>query len=104
MEHHHITAEHLSVGRVREILERRLPLALSDDARARIVRCREYLDRKMENPERPIYGITPEFGSLCDVSVSGGGLARLQRNPVLPHSFGNEEPVPAPRLRLILLL
>lgn len=50
MEHHHITAEHLSVGRVREILERRLPLALSDDARARIVRCREYLDRKMENP------------------------------------------------------
>ena len=42
MEHHHITAEHLSVGRVREILERRLPLALSDDARARIVRCREY--------------------------------------------------------------
>ena len=47
MEHHHITAEHLSVGRVREILERRLPLALSDDARARIVRCREYLDRKI---------------------------------------------------------
>lgn len=62
MEHHHITAEHLSVGRVREILERRLPLALSDDARARIVRCREYLDRKMENPERPIYGITTGFG------------------------------------------
>ena len=69
MEHHHITAEHLSVGRVREILERRLLLALSDDARARIVRCREYLDRKMENPERPIYGITSGFGSLCDISV-----------------------------------
>ena len=50
MEHHHITADHLSIDRVREILERRLPLALSDDARARIVRCREYLDRKMENP------------------------------------------------------
>ena len=41
MEHHHITAEHLCVGRVREILERRLPLALSDDARMRIVRCRD---------------------------------------------------------------
>lgn len=46
MEHHHITAEHLSGQARREILERRLPLALSDDARARIVRCREY-DRKM---------------------------------------------------------
>jgi len=28
-----------------------------------------YLDRKMENPERPIYGITTGFGSLCDISV-----------------------------------
>ena len=67
MEHHHITAEHLSVGRVREILERRLPLALSDDARARIVRCREYLDRKMENPSgrstasRPVSGRCATF-------------------------------------------
>lgn len=86
MEHHHITAEHLSVGRVREILERRLPLALSDDARARIVRCREYLDRKMENPERPIYGITTGFGSLCDISVGRDELSRLQQNLVMSHA------------------
>ena len=69
MEHHLISAQHLSIDRIREILFRRLPLALSDDARARIVRCREYLDRKMENPERPVYGITTGFGSLCDISV-----------------------------------
>ena len=69
MEHHHISAERLTVARLGEILERRLPVALSDDARARIVRCREYLDRKMEHPERPIYGITTGFGSLCDISV-----------------------------------
>ena len=50
MEHHHISAERLTVARLGEILERRLPVALSDDARARIVRCREYLDRKMEHP------------------------------------------------------
>ena len=37
MEHHHISAEHLSLARIREILERHLPLALSDDARTRIV-------------------------------------------------------------------
>ena len=54
--------------RVREIIERRLPLALSDDARQRIVRCREYLDRKMEHSDRPIYGITTGFGSLCSSS------------------------------------
>ena len=65
MELHHISAEHLSVGRVREILEKHLRLALSDDARRRIVRCREYLDRKMENPERPIYGITATTWPPC---------------------------------------
>ena len=104
MEHHHITAEHLSVGRVREILERRLPLALSDDARARIVRCREYLDRKMENPERPIYGITTGFGSLCDISVGRDELSRLQQNLVMSHACGTGERVPSEIVRLILLL
>ena len=104
MEHHHITAEHLSVGRVREIFERRLPLALSDDARARIVRCREYLDRKMENPERPIYGITTGFGSLCDISVGRDELSRLQQNLVMSHACGTGERVPSEIVRLILLL
>lgn len=66
--------------RVREIIERRLPLALSDDARQRIVRCREYLDRKMEHSDRPIYGITTGFGSLCNVSIDHDSLAQLQRN------------------------
>ena len=102
MEHHHITAEHLSVGRVREILER--PVALSDDARARIVRCREYLDRKMENPERPIYGITTGFGSLCDISVGSDELSRLQQNLVMSHACGTGERVPSEIVRLILLL
>ena len=45
MEYHHISSEHLSMERVREIIERRLPLALSDDAGQRMVRCREYLVR-----------------------------------------------------------
>ena len=79
MEHHHISAEHLSLARIREILERHLPLALSDDARTRIVRCREYLDRKMENPERPVYGITTGFGSLCDISVGYDELRSCRR-------------------------
>ena len=104
MEHHHITADHLSIDRVREILERRLPLALSDDARARIVRCREYLDRKMENPERPIYGITTGFGSLCDISVGRDELSRLQQNLVMSHACGTGERVPSEIVRLILLL
>lgn len=104
MEHHLIFRERLTIARVREILERRLPLALSDDARQRIIRCREYLDRKMEHPERPIYGITTGFGSLCDISVGRDELSRLQRNLVMSHACGTGERVPSEIVRLILLL
>ena len=104
MELHYISAEHLSIARVREIVEKHLHLALSDDARRRIVRCREYLDRKMENPERPIYGITTGFGSLCTISVGRDDLAALQKNLVMSHACGIGERVPAVVVRLILLL
>ncbi len=104
MEYHHISAEHLSIDRVREILDRHLPLALSDDARQRILRCRAYLDRKMENPERPIYGITTGFGSLCNISVDRDQLAQLQKNLVMSHACGTGERVPREVVRLILLL
>ena len=67
--YHHISAGHLTIERVREIIESGCRLALSDDARERIVRCREYLDSKMENNSQPIYGITTGFGSLCNISV-----------------------------------
>lgn len=104
MEIHYISAEHLSIARVREILEKPLRLALSDDARSRIVRCREYLDRKMENPECPVYGITTGFGSLCNISVGRDDLAALQKNLVMSHACGTGERVPSEIVRLILLL
>lgn len=104
MEHHAISAAHLSIACVRDILEHHRRLTLSDDARQRIVRCREYLDRKMENPERPIYGITTGFGSLCDISVGRGELAQLQKNLVMSHACGTGERVPSEIVKLILLL
>ena len=103
MEYHHISAERLTLARVREIMERHLKIDLSEDARRRIVRCREYLDRKMENPDQPIYGITTGFGSLCDISIGGDDLAQLQRNLVMSHACGTGERVPSEIVRLILL-
>ena len=45
METHHISAERLTLARVGEILNKKMRLALSDDARRRITECRDYLDR-----------------------------------------------------------
>ena len=104
MEYHHISSERLTIAGVKDILERRLPLALSEEARRRIVRCREYLDRKIAESAQPVYGITTGFGSLCDISVGSDELAQLQRNLVMSHSCGTGEQVPAEIVKIMLLL
>ena len=43
---HEISAQHLTIERVGEIINQGMKLALSDDARNRIIRCRQYLDEK----------------------------------------------------------
>ena len=101
---HHISADHLSVERVEEILTKNYKLALSDDARARIQKCRDYLDRKAQDTDRPIYGVTTGFGSLCNVSVGRDELARLQQNLVMSHACGTGERVPAQIVKLMLFL
>ena len=104
MEYHHISAGHLSLNRLREIIDRKLPLKLSEDSKKRIEHCRAYLDRKMETQKEPIYGITTGFGSLCNISVGRDELAQLQKNLVMSHACGTGERVPNEIVRLMLLL
>lgn len=104
MDIHHISADRLTIERVRQIVQSNTKLALSDDARLRIVRCREYLDKKMEEQETPIYGITTGFGSLCNISIDKDQLSELQKNLVMSHACGTGERVPAEIVRLMLLL
>ena len=104
MEYHHISSERLTIAGLKELVDSRRPIALSDELRHRIIRCRKYLDRKIQNSEQPVYGITTGFGSLCDISVGSDELSQLQRNLVMSHSCGTGEQVPSEIVRLMLLL
>ena len=104
MKIHQISAEHLSLERVRQIIEEGYCLELSEDARRRIIHCREYLDRKMATQEAPIYGITTGFGSLCNISVGADELGCLQKNLVMSHACGTGERVDNEVVKLMLLL
>ena len=104
MEYHHLSSERLTIAGLKEILDSGKPVALSEELRHRIVRCREYLDRKIKDSDQPVYGITTGFGSLCDISVGGDELSQLQRNLVMSHSCGTGEQVPSEIVRLMLLL
>ena len=104
METHYITPQHLSIEKVGQILADKSRLALSDESRRLISKCREYLDKKMENASEPIYGITTGFGSLCNISIDPDQLAQLQKNLVMSHACSIGERVPAEIVRLMLLL
>ena len=46
---HYISPAHLTLERLKEIIDSHAKLALSEAAVAAIVKCRKYLDDKMEN-------------------------------------------------------
>lgn len=77
---------------------------LAPEAKQRIEACRTYLDNKVAKSERPLYGITTGFGSLCNVSISVEDLTTLQENLVKSHACSYGELVPVPVVKLMLLL
>ena len=101
---HYISSEHLTIERVGEIIKKGYKIELSDEARQRIIRCREYLDRKIAEQKEPIYGVTTGFGSLCKVSVSDDQLSQLQVNLIKSHACGVGERARKDIVRMMLLL
>lgn len=101
---HHISAEHLSIEKVGEIIYNNYTIALSDDAKQRIIRCREYLDKKIASSTEPVYGVTTGFGSLCKVSVSQDQLSQLQINLIKSHACGTGDRVPNDIVKIMMLL
>ncbi|MCR5423799.1 MAG: histidine ammonia-lyase [Bacteroidales bacterium] len=101
---HYISSERLTLERVKEIIDKKMTLALSETAIVRIQKCRAYLDKKMETQKEPIYGVTTGFGSLCNISISKEELSQLQKNLVMSHACGVGDEVPQEVVRLMLLL
>lgn len=96
---HTLTLEDLST-----ILFSKIKIELSDDAKQRIQKCRQYLDDKLKNTTQPIYGINTGFGSLYNKNISHDQLEKLQDNLVKSHACGTGPEVPEEIVRLMLFL
>ena len=101
---HYINSEWLTIARVNEVLTKGYKLELSENAKRRITNCRKYLDDKMQDTERPIYGVTTGFGSLCNISVDKENLSQLQKNLMMSHACGTGARVPSEIVKLMLFL
>ena len=101
---HYISSDVLSLETINEILSQHKLIALSEEAKANIQNCRDYLNKKMAANEEPIYGINTGFGSLCNVKIATENLSQLQENLVKSHACGTGDEVPQEIVKLMLLL
>lgn len=101
---HYISSSMLTLENIQQIMVEQKPLALSEEAKVNIQKCRDYLDKKMHLHGDPIYGINTGFGSLYNIKISNENLSQLQENLVKSHSCGTGDEVPHEIVKLMLLL
>ena len=99
-----ISSQAFSLPILNSLINEELKIELSDEVRQSIIRCRNYLDKKIATTLDPIYGINTGFGSLYDVRIDSENLTKLQANLVRSHACGTGDFVPESVVKLMLLL
>ena len=69
-ETHHISASQLTIDGISHIIDSNAFLSLSEESKSKIIKCRSYLDNKLEGGKDVFYGINTGFGSLCNTVIS----------------------------------
>lgn len=104
MEKHIISPEPISIDLIKNIINQGVKIELSQESIERVNKCREYLDKKTDEIDRPIYGVTTGFGSLCNTVISNEDLGKLQKNLVMSHACGMGEEVPQEIVKIMTFL
>jgi len=101
---YYIGSGELDFDVIERIINKNLKLELAPEAKERIQKCRDYLDKKIESQKTPMYGITTGFGSLCNKNISSYELTLLQENLVKSHACSVGEEIPTVVVKLMMLL
>jgi histidine ammonia-lyase len=101
---HEISDKQLTLKDLSLIAFNEVTIKLSETAKAKIVHCRDFLDRQIEESDEAIYGINTGFGSLYNKNISSDQLEKLQENLVKSHACGTGPEVPDEIVRLMLFL
>ena len=104
MEEYKINNEWVSLTHLEEIVNSNAHVSLSDEVKAVVSKCRNYLDDKVKSHDELIYGVNTGFGSLCNEAIDEHDLEKLQRNLVESHACGTGEEVPSELVKRMLLL
>lgn len=94
----------LNFQQVKNLLDFDQQVSITFDAHERILKCRDYLDQKINNSDALFYGINTGFGFLQDVKIDKDQIEQLQHNLLMSHACGMGEEVPQDIVKLMLML
>ena len=99
----HLNGQSLTIQQIAGVAAGREHVALAAEARQRVERSREVVERIVAEG-RTVYGVNTGFGKLSDVSIEPPDLRQLQLNLVRSHSCGLGDPLSEAEARAMLLL
>jgi histidine ammonia-lyase len=92
----------LAIEDVAAIARDRRPIAIDEQAAARIVRCRELLERKIRAREI-MYGVNTGIGELSEVVLTPEQVEKYQKYLLYSHAAGCGEPASQENVRAAML-
>jgi len=94
----------LTFQQVKHFLKYKQLVSITFAAHEAILKCREYLDKKLDESDELFYGINTGFGFLQNVQIDKEQLRTLQSNLLLSHACGMGEEVPEEIVKLMIML
>ncbi len=94
----------LTFQQVKHLLKYKQLVSVTYAAHEAILKCREYLDKKLESSNDLFYGINTGFGFLQNVRIDKAQLQQLQDNLLKSHACGMGDEVPYEIVKLMMML
>ena len=94
--------DHLTIEIVDKMIHGQIVGKLTDEARDKVTRCRNYVDQ-ISQSDKAVYGINTGFGPLCDTQISASDCTELQRRLLISHAVGVGDPID-PYLTKIMMI
>lgn len=88
-----LDGQQLTMEKMATILYGQQQVAISDDAKKRVEKSREAVERIVQQ-DKTVYGINTGFGKFCDVKIAEQEVSKLQLNLIRSHACGFGEPFP----------
>ncbi|MBD3236266.1 MAG: histidine ammonia-lyase [Candidatus Eisenbacteria bacterium] len=98
-----ITGKDLTIEKIEAVARRHEPVELHPDAIARIKKCREFIEQRIEAREI-MYGVNTGIGEFSEVVLDDEQTKQFQRYLIYNHAAGIGEPCPIDHVRAAMLL